>query len=485
MNTEELTKEQIEKTKKYSIVDGSAYNVMYGFGEQYVVPYAIKLGATNTDIAIISSAPPFVSSLFQIISAKLAEHLRNRKKVIILFVLFQALMIIPLFIVPFYTKNILMLTIIFFFYTIFGNMVGPPWASLIGDVIEKNDYANYFSKRNKIINAVMVISILIAGSILHFFAEINNVWMGFGVLFSIAFIGRIVSLISLIHHYEPTYIINNINSYSFRNFLISIPKTDFGRYALFRSFVSFAVMIAAPFFAIYMLKQLNFSYIQYTAIILIPMIFKVLTSAYWGKYATRYGNRNIMYISILVVSLIPLLWFLSGYLFEGKEAIFFAILFTEAISGFGWAGFELTTFIYALETVKSEERIKSFTYYNIVWYTGILLGGISGLFLLKYIPTVIFGIKSMLIVFLASSVARFGVAFLFMPKIKEVKVLEGLKESKIFFKVVIERPINITVHHTQLLFLEIINRIKNMPNNFIKNVEDFKKKVNGKEKNKP
>ncbi len=55
-----LSKPDIEKTKKYSIKDGSAWSVMYGFGEQYVVPFALKIGATASQIGILNSVPAFI-----------------------------------------------------------------------------------------------------------------------------------------------------------------------------------------------------------------------------------------------------------------------------------------------------------------------------------------------------------------------------------------------------------------------------------------
>jgi len=445
--SEELSKEQLEKTKKYSIVDGSAYNVMYGFGEQYVAPYALKLGASNSDIAILSSVPAFIGSLFQVVGAKLTDNYRNRKKIVTLFVMLQAIMFLPLFIVPFFTKSMLLLTIIFSVYLMCANAAGPGWNSWMGEIIPENDRATYFSRRNRITLVFLVLSVLFAGIILNYFVD-TNIWIGFGILFGIAFIGRIVSWTYLSKQFEPKYRVYEKEHFTFKDFLSEMPKTNFGNFVIFRSLMALAVMIASPFFVVYMLKDLNFTYIQYTIIVLAPMLIKILTTTYWGKYSDRFGTRNIMIVSALLIGVIPIGWFIAGYFFFGHAIIFYIIMLSEMISGFAWAGFELTTFNYIFETVIAQKRAKSIAYFNIFLGTATLIGGLAGGWLAITLPTEYHGISILLMVFLISAVARFLVPILFMSKLKEVRVKKSVDEKKLFVNLVISRPFHSVLHHT-------------------------------------
>jgi len=92
-----LSEKEIEKTKKYSIVEGSFYHVMYGFGEQYIVPFALKLGASASQVAILSSVPYFLGSISQLIGAKLTDIYKKRKNLITMAVILQALIWLPIF----------------------------------------------------------------------------------------------------------------------------------------------------------------------------------------------------------------------------------------------------------------------------------------------------------------------------------------------------------------------------------------------------
>jgi len=448
-----LSREDTEKTKKYSIVDGSAYNVMYGFGEQYITPYALKLGASSSEVGIIASVPSFIGAIFQIVGAKLSEHYKTRKRVVLFFVLIQALMILPLFLVPLFTKSMLLLTIIFSLYLMAANAAGPGWNSWIGAVIPDSERAEYFSRRNKITIIFLVISVLIAGTILNYFTD-KNIWVGFGILFIISFLGRIISWYYLTKQVEPEYIINDSEKFSFRDFLKRLPETNFGNFVMFRSLVAFAVMIASPFFAVYMLKDLQFTYIQYTIIVLVPMLIKILTVTYWGKYSKRLGTRNIMIVSAILIAFIPIAWFIAGYFYFGHPIIFFLIMIAESISGFAWAGFELTTFTYVLETVTPPKRARCVAYFNILFGVAVLIGGLLGSFLVSNLPKYYHGISTLLMVFLISAIVRFIVPLIFIPKIKEVKVKKNIDEKKLFVDLVISKPLHSAMHQTaQVMFL--------------------------------
>jgi 1,4-dihydroxy-2-naphthoate octaprenyltransferase len=81
-----------------------------------------------------------------------------------------------------------------------------------------------------------------------------------------------------------------------------------------------------------MLNNLHFSYIQYTAVVLAPMLVKILTMTYWGKNSERFGNKTIMFVSAFWIALTPFWWFIAGF-FQGYFT--FAIAYA-GLSDLGW-----------------------------------------------------------------------------------------------------------------------------------------------------
>ncbi|GIU69334.1 MAG: hypothetical protein KatS3mg002_0570 [Candidatus Woesearchaeota archaeon] len=462
------TTDEIKKTKEYSIKDGSAWSVMYGFGEQYIVPFALKIGATASQIGVLNSVPTFIGAIFQIIGAKLAYKYKSRKKIVTNFVLIQAMIMLPLFLIPFLTKSMFILTVLFTLYNILANIVGPAWSSWISDVVPEEERASYFSKRNKYVVASTMISVLTAGLILHYYEQ-TNVWIGFGILFSISFLGRLVSWYYLKKQFEPKTIYVPEDE-SFLSFIKRTPGTNFGNFILFRSFMAFAVMIAGPFFSVFLLKDLGFNYIQYTILVLAPMASKVFTISYWGRYSDKFGTRNILIITGAWIALIPLQWFLASFFIQSNMLLFYALIIIELMSGFAWGGFELTTFNYILETVSPEKRAIGFAYFNSIFGVSVIIGGLTGVFLVRNLPEM-FSISTLMMIFIISTIARSLVLIIFSKNIKEVKVSRRINEKKLFFELIFARPFNNALQNTATSFLNTerdVKKIINKTENIIK-----------------
>ena len=108
-------KGSIRKSLNFSIMDGLFTAMMLGVSEYYLIPYGIALGATQSQIAFLATAPAFLASFFQMKSASLTQTIGSRIKLINFMVFFHALAWIPIIIIPY----------------IFPNKVFLPWALVI------------------------------------------------------------------------------------------------------------------------------------------------------------------------------------------------------------------------------------------------------------------------------------------------------------------------------------------------------------------
>lgn len=435
-----MADKQLENTKKHSIVDGAGASIMAGAGEQYVIPYAVALGASAPQVGLLSTIPSFFGSVSQLLGLKLLEQIKSRKKVLLAGVLLQTLILIPLFIIPFLTKSTTLLILLFCGYYIAGNLGSPSWNSLIGEVIPADERAAYFARRNKYTTAALFAAVLIAGLILQ--ATGTNAMLGFGVLFAIAFAGRSLSYYHLSKHHEPRTQPPK-TTIPLKRFLARLTKEAFGNFVLFRSAMSLAIMVASPFFAVYMLKTQHFDYFHYMIVILTPMIAKILSAKAWAQYAQRFGNRAVMQTSTALVVLVPFSWFAAGMLFGETTFIFPAIVIAEAISGLGWAGFDLTTFNYMLETTTPALRATFFAYFNLIFGAAVLVGGLLGVVLSA---TAVSGAAGTLMtIFLTSFILRLIAAVALMPRLPEVGIHPKISQRKIFFELFIQRPMGFAV----------------------------------------
>jgi MFS family permease len=207
---------------------------------------------------------------------------------------------------------------------------------------------------------------------------------------------------------------------------------NYGKFVIYYALVSLTLTIASPFFAVYILKELNLGYIAYMAIIISPAITGFLFMTGLGKFTDSYGNINLIKICGYLTPAIPFLWLISFFIYPiSPTATIIYLVIIEAIGGLVWAGFNLSANNFIYEAVTKERIAICVSYFNVINGIGVFIGPLIGGILASKLPTT-FGLSALLIVFIISGVSRFAVSFYMIPKIKEVRKVKkyGFKEVK-------------------------------------------------------
>lgn len=419
------TKEKIlkEESMKVSIKEGSFASVMSGAGNAYITPFALAIGANNFQIGLISSLTNLVAPLAQLKGSRLMEKF-SRKRIMITFVALQALMWFPIIFlaVLFLQKTYLLhlpyaLVLLYLLYALFGAVASPAWFSLMGDIVPANIRGRYFSKRTRITSFIALIATLIAAFLLDYFKTKGFALLGFSILFSIAGFSRLISAYLFKKHYEPKLKLEKGYYFSFLQFIKKGIKTNFGKFALFISMLYLVTYIASPFFAVYMLKELKFSYTTYMALNITSTIAALLFLPFWGRFSDKYGNKKTLVISSIFIPIFVIMWLFS------KSPYYLAI--PQFLGGLAWAGFDLATINFIYDNVSIKRRGLCIAYFHILIGIGVFLGaGIGGL-IAQYITLPIMSI--FLYIFLASAILRAAMALIFLPKIKEIRKVAKAK----------------------------------------------------------
>ena len=428
---------QLREARKISIKEGSAYGVSEGFGLKYITPYALSLGATNAHIGFLTSLPSLLGNLSKLYTLKLMWKL-SRRKIAYYGALFQAIMwlfiiLIGVLFFIFKLNSNITPTLLIFIYSllvVFGASYGPAWNSWMRDIISK-DSGKYFGKRNRIITTIILISMIIGSFILDYFKK-TNIFMGFAIIFFIAFISRTISARFFLKKYEPEFKPEKEYHFSFMQFIKKMFKNNFGKFVIFISLMQFATAIASPFFAVYMLKQLNFSYITYTLITISPIISSLIFMPAWGKFADSYGNIKVIKICSFIIPAIPMLWVLSPLFLKYTPMLLIPyLLIIEFITGIAWSGFNLSAGNFAYDAVTRQRMAICVSYFNIIESMGIFVGAILG-GIIASLSFSFLTLTPIMFIFLLSGITRFIVAIYMVKRIKEVREVKniGMKEAK-------------------------------------------------------
>jgi len=315
-----------------------------------------------------------------------------------------------------------------------AHLAAPQWASLMGDLVPMKRRGRFFARRTGVVSLVTFLSLAIGGLILHASTEAGQTLIGFLALFGIAMCARGVSIYHLARMRDPEGHVAALQVPFQESWWRQLTKSNFARFSVFYALMQFSVAIASPFFAVYMLRDLQFSYAQFMANTGISVLVQFLTLSQWGRISDVFGNRRVLSVTGVMLPLMPLLWLVSPN--------FWYLLVVQMLSGLSWAGFALGANNFLYDLITPQKRATYLALHNMIAGVGIfcgaLLGGYLGVAFAS--PAELFGgstgwISPLLGVFAVSAVMRTIVLMILLPKIKEVRRVRPVSFSRVIFRV--------------------------------------------------
>lgn len=409
-----------------SIRDGCAHAVMLGTGEAFLSPFAVFLGAGATVVGLLGSVPLLLGALAQLFTVHLLRRGQRPKGLVTVPSLLQGLSWILIFLLPYslpeYGTTLLVALVLFYFAI--GSFIAPAWNSWMGDIVPPEIRGEYFGRRDKLRTTWQLVALIVAGGVLNLATSQNREWLGFAGIFGAAVLARLVSWYYLQGMTDPPHRVPTTEDYfRFRDFLRRIPGSNFGRFTVYVAAMQAATQFSGPFFLLYMLRDLEFNYVEFTSASPACVLAQVLTFQNWGKVSDRFGNFNVLRLTGFLVPFIPLLWLFS--------ASVWAIILFQIASGIVWAGFNLSTANFIFDAVTPPKRARCVAYHNVFMYSGYVMGAMTGGLVAPHLPDelTILGwtwqLESHLVVlFLISGLLRLLISLAFLRLIREVREVE-------------------------------------------------------------
>jgi MFS family permease len=180
-----------------------------------------------------------------------------------------------------------------------------------------------------------------------------------------------------------------------------------------------AVGISAPFFTVYMLRDLQLSYLAFMVLTGTSVFTQFLTLAMWGRIADIYGNRLILLVTSMTLPVVPMLWLVTDN--------YWYLMLCQAVSGFSWSGFTLASGNLLYELVPRSRRAAYVAFHNVGMASGVFAGAMFGSALVLVLPVrgVLFSdsgiVSNLLWLFLLSGLVRALIAGLMARRVREIR----------------------------------------------------------------
>lgn len=413
--------------------EGIGASIMIHIVDYYIIPLALFLGATGTQIGLLVAIPHLSGSVAQLIAFRLLNFLGTRLNFLIKGVFFQSLLLVIISVLPWThsSHKIELLILMMTLFRISGNLVGTIWNSLMSDYLQPEQRGHYLGWRSQITGLAGMFGLILGGFILFSLKKISGP-LAFFILFFCAFICRLISTFLMAQMQDITLHHSHEDHFTFFQFLKRTKESNFVKFVLFVSAITFATHFASPYISVHMLKDLHLSYLNYMFVHLTSILTGLIAFPLWGKHADLVGNAKVLKLTGLLIPWIPLFW-----IFIPKNIIFYCLI--EAYAGFIWGGFNLCSINFIFDSVTPTKRIKCISYFNFINGIALFLGAFLGGNLLDKLPTFL-GYR-VHVIFLISFFLRFFSYFILSGKFTEVRTIERhVSHKELFFSMVGIRP---------------------------------------------
>jgi hypothetical protein len=369
----------------------------------------LSAGGTARDVAVLSSVTNLFFALVLVKVPSLVRVSDALKRSVVVLSIISSISWLPLLFVTLFCHGISLtwLITLWVISLVPDFLVGPLRDKWLADLVPSRRVGRYLSLRSVISAGTYLSCFYVMGySLDHFQTGIFN---GFTVVFGLAFLASLVSLILYLIIRVPVQAGESAQSdLGLVGFMREARQNEIGTFILFTSLMIFANSISGAFFSVYMLRDLHFTYLAFTLVLSSEFAARIISAFFWGKFIDNAGAIKVLRVASVMLPFVPVLWLFStniGYLMA-----------VQVLSGVAWAAFDLCTQSYLFRASPPNKRLHYIVYHRSIVTMASAVGPLLGLALLNVMLPV-FG-SAILGIFLLSGMLRLVIIIAVLPRLK-------------------------------------------------------------------
>ncbi|NQE36874.1 MFS transporter [Microcoleus asticus] len=323
-----ISKQDIRSTLKASILDGVFASVFESATAGVLLSnFLLQLGASSVEIGIFS-AIPMVVNLLQPLGAYIADRTTSRYCYNLgIFGVSRLLWLVLAVAIVWGSQHadshqLLLWTLATVLAaSVLGAFASANWFSWLAAVVPQRLRGRYFGFRNSATSLISLLGVPLMGLSVSTWGA--DPILGYGVVLLVGVLAGMISLgcqffmvdvnPQVYKKYAESDRLTEKKEKQITDFVPSVLKdSNFLMFILYFSVWTFAVNLSAPFFNIYLLKELSLDVSLVTIYTSFSSGANLLLLMFWGKLADRLGNRPLLIAVGLVVAITPLLWLGTG-----------------------------------------------------------------------------------------------------------------------------------------------------------------------------
>jgi len=285
------------------------YGVLSGVSATFTTVFALRLGASNLMVGLLTSLPALINVLFQIPAARLIERQGDRRRILLVSGLLLRLPVLLIALVPLlragHAEAVVYITALGTIPAAVGNVA---FTAILADVVSPRDRARVVSVRNALLSAITMITVLAAGRAL----DILPFPINYQVIFTLAFLTSLLSL-----YYVGRLAMPRAEALardgvprqhlSLRQWLHNIlVQREYVGFALGSFVFHWGLYLPQPLYTIYRVRELHISEGWIGVLATLESAITVGSYYVWGRIAARRGSRFVLLLGVMGLCFYPL-----------------------------------------------------------------------------------------------------------------------------------------------------------------------------------
>ncbi|NPV80164.1 MAG: MFS transporter [Firmicutes bacterium] len=363
----------VEENVRYNIYNGVAALISINLVTPFLGIFALRIGATNTEVGLLSALPALVSLVLALPAATLVDRCPDHKHFTVQTILLARFLYVPLALVPLFASEwrptvlLLMVGVM----TIPQALLNVAWQSLIGSVIPPEVRADAFAERSIWMTLSGMAAALFGGWVM----DALRFPIGYQLAFVTAFFAGVAE----------AYFLNSLRPFSTdkeedhrdraycrskgihqrRGIIISVVEEwhrvrsnqPYFRFLLATLYFHFAWMGAWPLFTIYRVEYLHADNVWMSLSVMAGSLGSVVFFRLWSRFSKRRGYKAALSWSAAGLALTVVIWIFVKDLWLAT--------FLDFWGGAVTAGINLGLLNRLLEVASKEHHTTDVAYYNI------------------------------------------------------------------------------------------------------------------------
>ncbi|HHW25782.1 MAG TPA: MFS transporter [Firmicutes bacterium] len=373
-----------ERNIRVSTYHGIASIMALNLASPFVSIFAVKMGASNLQVGLLSSAPALMALLSMIPGGKYIDRQKDKKRAVSLFILAQRLFYLLMAAVPFFSpdKRAWVLVLLATLMNAPTSIANVGWQAFISRVIPVERRADAFAARNRLSNLTGTIVVLFAGRLI----DMVGSPLGYQIAFAGAFVmtmleiwvfGRIDDSCEIAvgegteASGERTGMLKSIG----RELREVFSTGPFLRYTIGSILFYLCWQAPWPLFTLYQVNVLKANNMWVSLLNLANTSGSLMGYGFWVRQIHRHGNLKTLFFSSLWIFVVPLAYAMSKSLLT--------VAAFNLLTGAVFSGVNLALLNTLLEVTPEKKKATYIAYYTTAVTSSAIVAPMVGVGLLN------------------------------------------------------------------------------------------------------